>query len=62
MYLWRHFHKNVKVSLLVMVNQIKWEEQNMNSTALGAEKAREIIFIGDAHEKFYYEKLKEIQC
>lgn len=29
----------------------------MNSTALGAEN---IIFIGDAHEKFYYEKLKEV--
>ncbi len=29
----------------------------MGSTALGAEKA--IIFISDAHEKFYYEKLKE---
>ena len=29
----------------------------MNSTALGAEN---IIFISDAHEKFYYEKLKEV--
>ena len=31
----------------------------MNSTALGAgaEKAQEIIFISEAHEKFYYEKL-----
>ena len=28
-------------------------------TALGAEKA--IIFISDAHEKFYYEKLKEVR-
>lgn len=28
----------------------------MNNTALGAEK---IIFISEAHEKFYYEKLKE---
>ena len=28
----------------------------MSSTALGAEKA--IIFISEAHEKFYYEKLK----
>ena len=27
----------------------------MGSTALGAEKA--IIFISDAHEKFYYENL-----
>ena len=34
----------------------------MNNTALGAEKAREIIFISDAHEKFYYEKLKEVRC
>ena len=30
----------------------------MNSTALGA---RKIIFISDAHEKFYYEKLKEVR-
>ena len=27
----------------------------MSSTALGAEKAKEIIFISDAHEKFYYD-------
>ena len=32
-----------------------------NTTALGAEKAAKIIFISDAHEKFYYEKLKEIR-
>ena len=31
----------------------------MSSTALGAEKA--IIFISEAHEKFYYEKLKEVR-
>ena len=31
----------------------------MSSTALGAERA--IIFISDAHEKFYYEKLKEVR-
>lgn len=31
----------------------------MANTALGAEKA--IIFISDAHEKFYYEKLKEVR-
>ena len=30
----------------------------MNSTALGAEKKENIIFISDAHEKFYYEKRK----
>ncbi len=35
------------------------EEMNMCSTALGAEKA--IIFISDAHEKFYYGKLKEVR-
>ena len=29
-----------------------------NNTALSAEKA--ITFISDAHEKFYYEKLKEV--
>ena len=30
----------------------------MNNTALGAEK---IIFISEAHEKFYYEKLEEVR-
>ena len=30
----------------------------MNSTALGAES---IIFISEAHEKFYYEKLEEVR-
>ncbi len=34
------------------------EKMNISNTALGAEKA--IIFISDAHEKFYYEKLKEV--
>ncbi len=34
--------------------------KDISSTALGAEKA--IIFISDAHEKFYYEKLKEVRC
>ena len=35
----------------------------MASTALGAEntKKESIIFISDAHEKFYYEKLKEVR-
>ena len=33
----------------------------MSSTALGAEKAKKIIFISDGHEKFYYEKLKEVR-
>lgn len=33
----------------------------MGSTALGAEKAAKIIFISKAHEKFYYEKLKEVR-
>lgn len=35
----------------------------MSSTALGAgaEKAQEFIFISEAHEKFYYEKLKEVR-
>lgn len=33
----------------------------MNITALGAEKAKEIIFISEAHEKFYYEKLKKVR-
>lgn len=35
----------------------------MTNTALGAgaEKAQEIIFISEAHEKFYYKKLKEVR-
>lgn len=35
----------------------------MNSTASGAgnTKKEHIIFISDAHEKFYYEKLKEVR-
>lgn len=33
----------------------------MNSTALRASKLKDdIIFISEAHEKFYYEKLKEV--
>ena len=35
----------------------------MNSTALGADnkKKADIIFISEAHEKFYYEKLQEVR-
>ena len=33
----------------------------MANTALGAEKEKAVIFISDAHEKFYYEKLKEVR-
>ncbi len=34
----------------------------MESTALGASKSKDgIIFISEAHEKFYYEKLKEVR-
>ena len=35
----------------------------MTNTALGAgaEKAQEIIFISEAHEKFCYDKLKEVR-
>ena len=35
----------------------------MTNTALraGAEKAQTIIFISNAHEKFYNEKLKEVR-
>ena len=29
------------------------------STALGAKETQEIICISEAHEKFYYEKLKK---
>ena len=34
----------------------------MNNTALGAvsNKKENICFISEAHEKFYYEKLKEV--
>ena len=39
----------------------RMEEERMSSTALGAEKEKAIIFISDAHEKFYYEKLKEVR-
>ena len=39
----------------------------MNSTALGVKntKKQEIVFISEAHEKFYYEKLKglcQVNC
>ena len=37
------------------------EEKRMSSTALGAEKAANIIFINDAYEKFYYEKLQVVR-
>ena len=35
----------------------------MNNTALGAENKKEqtINFISEAHEKFYYKKLKEVR-
>lgn len=33
----------------------------MAGTASGANKKENIIFISDAHEKFYYEKLKEVR-
>ena len=48
---------------VVMVKNKKLEELSMNSTALGAEntKKESIIFISEAHEKFYYEKLKEVR-
>ena len=36
------------------------EEESMSNTALGAERV--IIFINDAHEKFYHEKLKKVRC
>ncbi len=47
------------MSFFVMVNHQRMEEKSMSSTVLGAEKS--IIFISDAHEKFYYEKLKEVR-
>lgn len=35
----------------------------MNSTALGAKntKKQEIVFISEAHEKFYYEQLNRVR-
>ena len=33
----------------------------MSNTALRAGKEKAIIFISDAHEKFYYEKLKKVR-
>ena len=33
----------------------------MTNTALRAEQQQELIFISEAHEKFYYEKLKEVR-
>ena len=43
--------------------QHKQEEKNMNNTALGAvsNKKENIRFISEAHEQFYYEKLKEVR-
>ena len=37
--------------------------RDRNNTALGAKntKKQEIVFISEAHEKFYYEKLKEVR-
>ena len=48
---------------VVMVKNKELEELSMNSTALGAEntKKESVIFISEAHEKFYYEKLKEVR-
>lgn len=46
-----------------MVKNKELEELSMNSTALGAENKKEqtINFISEAHEKFYYEKLKVVR-
>lgn len=44
--------------------KIELEEKSMGSTtASGANKTKKenLIFISDAHEKFYYEKLKEVR-
>lgn len=52
------------MSFFVMVKKQKLEEKYMNITTLGAatEKEANIIFISEAHEKFCYEKLKEVRC
>ena len=61
---------NMKLRTLLVVKTISKvlfiylkEDQNMNNTALGAENKKEqtINFISEAHEKFYYEKLKEVR-
>ena len=35
----------------------------MNNTALGAKntKKQEIVFISEAHEKFYYDKIQKVR-
>jgi hypothetical protein len=61
---------NMKLRTLLVVKTISEvlfiylkEDQSMNNTALGAENKKEqtINFISEAHEKFYYEKLKKVQ-
>lgn len=39
------------------------EEKNMSITVSGAEtpKIKKVLFISKTHEKFYYEKLKEVR-
>jgi hypothetical protein len=51
------------MSFFVTVEKTKLEEIIMNSTALGAgtKTVPEIRFISEAHEKFYYEKMKEVR-
>ncbi len=41
----------------------RMEEKSMSSTAsgAGAVKKQNIIFINEAHEKFYFEKLKKVR-
>ena len=54
----------MEVFFFVMVRQKnKLEESIMANTALGTEATNKerILFISDAHEKFYYEKLKEVR-
>ena len=45
----------------VMVKNRRTGGEDMN-TALRAEETKAMIFISEAHEKFYYEKLKEVRC
>lgn len=52
--------KLLKQSKVIVTIGRKLEECNMSNTVLGTKKEN-IIFISDTHEKFYYEKLKEVK-
>jgi len=37
------------------------EEKDMDNVVLEGKETKEIVFISDAHKKFYYEKLKKVR-